>query len=252
MKKSHDQPLEGIQPVPSVNVNETIQDRLKQFILEQRLTAGSRLPPEGRLAQSLGVSRPALREALRALEALGTVESRVGSGWYIRQFSFDSITRGLAYDVELNQYSFADLSQLRVGLECGFIDDAVRCLTPASLSSLQDTMAAMERAAEAGDGYQYTEHDHRFHRTLFSDVRNPLLDQLMEVFWNLYDYLCPEASPGRGLVEDARKHRSILEAVETGDIDLARNRLRASDVTSTEFGLRSETAREELRGRHPA
>ena len=221
--------VEGIDRIPTVNVNEAIQDRLKRYILEQHLGAGNRLPPEGRLAHSLGISRPALREALRALEALGTVESRVGSGWYVREFSFDSITRGLAYDIELNQYSFAHLSQLRVGLECGLIDDVVRHITPDLQQSLQAAVADMEQAARDGDGYRYTEKDHYFHRTLFSGVQNPLLDKLMEVFWTLYDYLCPEARPLPGLEEDARRHRLILDAVLAGDADLARRRLRESD-----------------------
>jgi len=175
--------VEGIQPVPTVNVNEAIQDRLKQFILEKKLAAGDRLPPEGRLAGSLGVSRPALREALRALEALGTLEVKVGSGWYVRAFSFDSVTKGLAYNLELSQYTFADLSQIRVGLECGFIDDAMRSLTPDTLRNLEQIVTAMEEAAQAGEGYLYTEKDRRFHQTLFADVENPLLDKLMVIFW---------------------------------------------------------------------
>jgi len=230
--ESENSTVDGISPIPTVNVNEAIQDRLKRFILEQRLGAGSRLPPEGRLSQSLGVSRPALREALRALEALGTVESRVGSGWYVREFSFDSITRGLAYDIELNHYSFVHLSQLRVGLECGFIDDTVRHLTPEVVEKLQDAVEVMEQAASDGDGYLYTEKDHYFHRTLFSGVKNPLLDSLMEVFWTLYDYLCPEATPAPGLEADARRHRLILDAVMAGNVDLARQRLRESDESS--------------------
>ena len=225
--------VEGIQPVPTVNVNEAIQDRLKQFILEKKLAAGDRLPPEGRLAGSLGVSRPALREALRALEALGTLEVKVGSGWYVRAFSFDSVTKGLAYNLELSQYTFADLSQIRVGLECGFIEDAMRSLTPDTLRNLEQIVTAMEEAAEAGEGYLYTEKDRRFHQTLFADVENPLLDKLMEIFWTLYDYLCPEASPERGLVADARKHRLILDAIVAGNTDLARQRLRESVEEST-------------------
>ena len=227
--------VDGIDPIPTVNVNDAIQDRVKRFILERHLGAGSRLPPEGRLAQSLGISRPALREALRALEALGTVESKVGSGWYVREFSFDSITRGLAYDIELNQYSFVHLSQLRVGLECGLIDDALRNMMPDLEEKLEQAVDAMEQAARDGDGFHYTERDHYFHRTLFSGVQNPLLDKLMEVFWTLYDYLCPEATPLPSLEEDARRHRLILDAVVAGDVDLARRRLRESDESSTGY-----------------
>jgi hypothetical protein len=66
--------VDGINPVPTASVNPAIQDRLKRFIFKQHLGAGCRLPPEGRLSRSFGVSRPALWKTLRALEALGTVE----------------------------------------------------------------------------------------------------------------------------------------------------------------------------------
>ena len=60
-----------------------IADQVRQLIQNNPYPPGSRLPAERELAQTLGVSRPSLREALIALEIDGTIEIRMGSGIYV-------------------------------------------------------------------------------------------------------------------------------------------------------------------------
>ncbi len=67
---------ESLQPIVSPNLNDLISERLKDYIIQNRLQPGDKLPTEDSLAQRLGVSRTAVREALRSLEALGLIETR--------------------------------------------------------------------------------------------------------------------------------------------------------------------------------
>jgi len=75
----------------------TIQDKIKKYITDKRLNPGDLLPPEGLLAENLGVSRGSVREAVKSLESLGIVESRRGDGVRVREFNFDSVFDFLSY-----------------------------------------------------------------------------------------------------------------------------------------------------------
>ena len=137
---------------------------------------------------------------------------------------FDSITKGLAYNLELNQHSFGQLSQIRYGLERGLVDEVLRVITAQTLRRLEDAVSGMEEAARAGDNTTYSEHDFLFHSLLFSDLQNPLIDKLMDIFWRLYELLYPTRL-GKAALLDAREHRRILEAIEAGDASLTRQRM---------------------------
>jgi len=61
------------------------RDRIVAFIAAERLSRGGRLPTERQLAETLGVSRPTLRQALELLEKDGLIERRQGSGTYVAE-----------------------------------------------------------------------------------------------------------------------------------------------------------------------
>nr|NIQ77282.1 FCD domain-containing protein [Anaerolineae bacterium] len=221
--------IAGIEPLTPVNKNETIQARLMQFISDRKLTAGDRLPSQANLAQALSVSLVSLREAMRAMEALGIIEARAGSGWYVRDFTFDALAKGLAYTFELNQHSFADLLEIRIRLECSYLTEAMRSLTPNDLEILEDSVREMEELAASGQ--EFDAPDRAFHMRLFSNkVQNQLFIEVLELFWALYPYL--PAPPGRMqremLMVDANRHRLILEALREGNQELAVQRLQDS------------------------
>ena len=64
-------PLQRMRPIDVPTMHEELQERLKEYILANKLQAGDPLPTEAQLADQLGVSRAAVREGLRSLESLG-------------------------------------------------------------------------------------------------------------------------------------------------------------------------------------
>ena len=80
-----------IGPVRRVNLMAQVIESLKAYIVENNLTAGSRLPTEKELITMLGVSRNILREALKSLQAVGLIEIRVGDGTYVTDFDYSRI-----------------------------------------------------------------------------------------------------------------------------------------------------------------
>ena len=100
-----------------VPLNQVIQDRLKAFIKENSLRPGDKLPTEAELATEIGVSRTAVREALRGLETLGIIDVQKGSGRYLKKVVFSEIIDDLAYNLELSSANLVDLLEIRAVLE---------------------------------------------------------------------------------------------------------------------------------------
>lgn len=82
-------PLETVAPIPKEQLYEKLSKAIIDQILGGSLAPGQRLPPERELARAFGVSRPSLREALGALQTLGVVETRHGSGSWISADALD-------------------------------------------------------------------------------------------------------------------------------------------------------------------
>ncbi len=221
--------LRGLAPLSQIKVNDAIQERVVAYLRENRLSAGDRLPSEHLLARTLGVGRNAVREALRGLQALGIVQARVGSGWYVCENSLDAVTEALVLSLDLNRDTVAGLNQIRACLEVGFFSQAAALLTPADITALEALAQTM--VEKAGVGQPYFEEDHQFHRRLYARLGNPAFSKLMDAIWRAYlDLMVLPGSPlpaGKN-VEEAAKHLPIVEALRDGNIAVAQARLEAS------------------------
>lgn len=224
-------PSPMLEPVRVRSLQEEVITRVKDFIISNRLQPGDRLPPEDELARRLGVSRTAVREALRALEALGIVVAKQGAGRYVRPFSFDPIVENLPYSLLYDLHTFEELLEVREKLECGFLEEVVRDVDSETVQLLQDVVSRMRR--KLGDGCsadELLEDDVEFHRILYRNVRNSLLHKLLGIFWNVQKRLrlelqAVEETP-QDLADMVRRHEALVEAVAAGDLELARRRLK--------------------------
>ena len=97
-------PISALKRPPSLHVS--VQESLRSYIAENHLEAGAPLPAEGDLAQQLGVSRNSVRESIKALESVGVLEVRRGSGVFVKAFSFEPLL-GPVGDVDLQGVAWA-------------------------------------------------------------------------------------------------------------------------------------------------
>src|SRR5262245_22019481 len=96
-----------------------IQEEIKSYIVDHQLKPGDSLPSESELARQLDISRNSVREAVKSLEVLGIVESRPGSGIFVKAFSFDSIINNLPYGFMLDVTSVLDAMAASAHLQYG-------------------------------------------------------------------------------------------------------------------------------------
>ena len=195
------------------------QGEIKQFIERQGLKPGDGLPPEGTLAEDLGISRPSLREAVKSLESLGILESRHGEGIYVREFSFDSIIENLPYSMVADDAQVSNLLYVRTYLELGAIPSVVRNIQPENLEKLRSLAETM--LSKALSQQTFFDEDRAFHAEMYRCMDNSFLLSLIDLFWRIFNNLIHHSG---GLVVDygelemsARDHLAIVEMLEKKD-----------------------------------
>jgi DNA-binding FadR family transcriptional regulator len=180
------------------------------LITDQDLPPGAPLPTEARLTEELATSRGPLREALKALQALGIVEVRHGYGTFVGPASADAILPWLAFRARTRS-ALADLLDVREMLECGLISRLARTgASPDLVTALRAEVAVMGRGGTAAGRA-----DQRFHEILCEAAGNELARDLVRIFWRAY--ADAETEIGTRTSDPAAlaaRHAAIVDAVE--------------------------------------
>lgn len=172
-----------ISRIPSLKITDSALESVKYYILKNNLQAGDMLPPEIELCSLLGVSRASLREALRALEALGVLNTVHGVGRFIRDFNYDAFIENLSYNLKIHISDFKEIVDVRMALEEAFLGRAIDLLQEADLEALIALIATMEEQIKQGVSEELLVETHTaFHLKLYERLNNKLLTNLISLF----------------------------------------------------------------------
>lgn len=192
---------------------------MQEYLISMGYEAGAQLPTEGQFATELQVSRNAVREALRGLEALGIVDIRHGSGTYLRDGDSIGLTTTLTFwsrlrgDDELETLRL--IAEVRDGMESSLVAKVIGRHTAAQLVELETLVTQMEERAV--DGQPSPEADRQFHRLLFRPLDNWVLDHVLDSFWDTYLRVDTTLRPHTDLQLIAAQHRAIVDALRAVD-----------------------------------
>jgi len=145
---------------------------------------GDRLPAERELALQVGVSRPSVRAGLRALAAMGVVQSRHGAGTFIRGGPPSLGSEPLSFLAALHRFSRDEMFEARRILEVGVAGLAAERATGDQLASISEEITEMY--ASMDDPQEFLLHDIRFHRAVAAAAANPILASLVEMVSELF------------------------------------------------------------------
>jgi DNA-binding FadR family transcriptional regulator len=216
------------EPVRRVRTHEQVLAQIEQKILDGSLRAGERLPSERDLVTALGVSRTSVREALRALEAMGVIEAHTGSGRdagsIITGRSTAALTNLLRLHLALARISLADLVETRVQLEGSAARAAAGARTAADLEQLAGLVEAM-RSREL-EHPEFNALDTEFHVSVARISGNALAADLMQALRGAVESEMAAAfarlDEWRGVADIlVHEHEDMVRAIEKGDGDLA-------------------------------
>jgi GntR family transcriptional repressor for pyruvate dehydrogenase complex len=206
---------------------EQIVQQIEDSVLNGTLKPGDQLPAERELAQRLGVSRTAVREAVKALREKGLVEAYSGRGTFITDGTSQAARQSFDLMVKIGQQEGAPhLAELRLILEPGIAALAASRIEDEHLGAMREAVAVMERSQK--DPAAYIEADLDFHLALAEAAGNPLILSLIDSIVGLLreqrmKIFNVEGGPERGQIH----HKLILEAMERRDPARARDAMRS-------------------------
>jgi GntR family transcriptional repressor for pyruvate dehydrogenase complex len=214
---------------------------IKQMLTHGELGPGSRLPVEKDLAARLGVSRGSLREGVRALAALGVLETRQGDGTYVTSLDPTKLLSPLGFLADLQQPAHAeDLLAVRRVLEAESAALAATRLTEAELGELDRVLGVVERILENDpdmDLGAFIDADTEFHRIIARASGNPPLAAIIDTLvGRTFRARLWRAISHRGSVREAQaEHRAILDELTRRDPERARIRMEVHLLGVEEF-----------------
>jgi GntR family transcriptional repressor for pyruvate dehydrogenase complex len=211
---------EGIAPIVRQPVAEQVARQLLALVQSGNLKPGEQLPPERELAATLGVSRPSLREALRALSLLGVLRIRQGGGVYVSSLDPESLLAPLHFFISLNARNVEDLFEARLVIESEITRIAAEKISPENLAILKECVEF--ESHELDDENKFIESDIKFHKVLFESVDNSFLQQFATSLHILGKARREITGHIPGVVKQSLDdHKRILQAIEAGDGDAA-------------------------------
>ncbi len=214
-----------MQTLARPKVRDQVSERIKSYIVERNLMPGDRLPTETQLAETFGISRLGVREATKALEFLGVVESKTGVGLTVGRLDMERLTKHLGFHSGLLDADPQQLIDSRVVIETGVLPHVARRM--AEDPSIETHLRALaEKFGTARSLKESLAIDIEFHRTLMdASGLQPIVafGDLLEIFFARFREAIGKVKDRNVGLEN---HRRIVNLLAAGRVEEAAADLR--------------------------
>ena len=212
--------LPTLDPIQRETVAEQVARRVLDLVVARHLRPGDQLPPERDLAESLGVSRPSVREAIKGLAILGVVRSRQGGGHVVSALDAEALLGPIRFFVSLEPGNIRALYDARALIESDVARRAAVAMDGAGLDRLEAILDV--QAGTLADPVAFRASDYAFHEAIWEGCGNPYLRRIGESLNVLGLEVRKRASETPGVLERSlRDHRELLAALRAGDPEAA-------------------------------
>ena len=209
---------------------ERVAEAIKDWVVDQGLHPGDRLPGEAELISRFAMSKGTIREAMRILQAQGLVTTKTGPGGgsFVGEVTFDRASALLANYFYFRDVSIDDIYQVRIALEPDLAAKLAGHLTEAQLAELESIMKDYADPAETAEDERLQHVDSlRFHARLSDFGQNALLGFFIafmaQILADLTVYKRLYTAPNHDLWRKGRKHQSdLIASLRKGDAEQAR------------------------------
>ena len=227
-----------VQPIQKRKLYQDVVDRLMQRIQTGEIRPGEQLPPERELMDMYGVGRPAVREALQALERSGIVEISQGERARVviptAQDLIGQIASGTRHLLQVQPDMLEHLKQARIFLEVGTARMAAERATDEDVAALRARIE--EQRASLARLEEFLSRDMAFHREIARISGNPIFPAVVEAIFQWgSDYYQPMVrAPGAELLT-LQEHGRLVDAIAAHDPDAAEAAMRSHLLRSNEL-----------------
>lgn len=226
--------------------SELVADKIRAQIVHGELNEGDTLPPEGQLMDSLGISRPTLREAFRILEAEGLISVVRGSrtGAKVHKPSVDLVSRYAGYVLESQGTTIADLYQARLAIEPSVVRWLATDKGGAAMVKLRNLLAEMERLLDENRHEEFIDKVEVFHQSLVAATGLKTITFMSRMLLNLagkhqreFQKRHTRSNESRQKSHRAglRSYQKVVDLIEAGKVEeaVAHWRLHLTNANAT-------------------
>ena len=213
------------------NVSDLIAEKIKDYILDNGLKQGDRLPTEHELAERFGVSRISVREATKALGFLGIIDAAPRRGLTIGAVNMERLSQYLGFHFAVADYPFDQILDARIAIEVGAVPRGMKGIEAdrsvlKQLTSLVEKLSANAQTAEPQTPEEWIALDLEFHRVLLSASRLEPLLAFHDLLLIFFKRIRPDLSQHLRQ-RSAAEHHHILELISQQDVAGVQETLRA-------------------------
>jgi len=209
--------------IENKKISQIVIEQVQDMIMRGELKNGDKLPPERELTQTLNIGRPALREALKALEVIGLIESRHGQGNFIVNNTESSFFKPLSLSFKLSNGNIEEILELRLLIESYTVKQAA---IHADDDDIKKLYKIYENMIEAETIEHKSYYDKEFHYEIARISKNTLINNLLESTSYLFDSFINKTVRMSFFGEDSinkiyEEHLNIIKAIEKHDSEEA-------------------------------
>jgi GntR family transcriptional repressor for pyruvate dehydrogenase complex len=208
--------------IPRTTLSEAAFEKLVASLLHGAWKEGDRIPPERELCQKLGIGRASLREALKALELIGMLESKVGDGTFVCPRS-EFLSRPLLWAITgTDRNELRDLVEARRLLEVDIAALAAERATDEEVQQIADAVEEFRRNVDVPAAA--LDADMKFHLAMARASHNEVLRNAVQLLRNLMKHwLLLKLKIPSAAAMVLQQHEAICSAVRYRDAALARS-----------------------------
>ena len=207
-------------PVERKILWQQVAEQLMTMLRDKQLLPGDKLPPERELAALMQVSRPSLREALRALSMMNVLEVRQGAGTFVTSLEPELLVEHLDFVLSLDDSSLLELFEARKIVEIGIAGLAAQRITEEELAELEAGLARSQEMLH--HPVDFLRADEQLHKTITQAARNPIMSRVIDSISRLLMVSRSRTVEIAGVRErTVEDHRAIVAALKNRDPEAA-------------------------------
>ena len=201
----------NIERVQRISMSDQVCDQLKKLMFDGVLKPGDKIGSENELCNSFGVSRVTIREALMKLTAMGLLESRYGSGTYVREVEVGTMMNAIIPIAYLGMESVLEVLEFRQVIEVRTAGLATKLATEEDIKRLEEIYEVMKQNVNREK--EFSEADLKFHIELSKITKNTLIIETMMIIKDILSENIYSTVQLKGHEGGIKYHKMLIDAI---------------------------------------
>lgn len=210
----------AIKPLTNLTLVDKVEISITEYIKNNKLQVGDAIPKEMEFAETLGVSRTVIREALTRLRTIGIIDSKKHKGMVLSQPDFILNFEKIMSLNLMDDKALKDIFELRLILEMGMVDLLFARKTDEDLEELTKIVDRMEKKSPNSSVFSL-KNEVAFHGKLYEMSGNRTLQRVQNILLPVFQYVHDHKLSDAKTYKYSKKfvtHRDLLNYLKDDDI----------------------------------